>query len=153
MENDKQSLSVLSSAKMSLRSTATKVKVWICECQPKLGSCNWVSIFLFVLFQQQRFDLLTGQVDHEILPHYENIESLVEKISHVFSQWKRIEISGKCSERDLIAIKKFNIHQQVTLIHKLNILNKLCLADKSSCIFYQPIHLGPSWTISFFLIQ
>lgn len=55
IENKQQCLSVLSSAKLSVKSTLTKIK-------------------------QQRLDLLTGQVEGVLLPHYNNLEDLLQKI-------------------------------------------------------------------------
>ncbi|KAJ1522894.1 hypothetical protein ONE63_002036 [Megalurothrips usitatus] len=58
--NNKQSLSILSSAKLSLRSTLSKTK-------------------------QQRFSLLTGQIEEEIQPQYQTLEALLEKITEALS--------------------------------------------------------------------
>ncbi|KAK3914871.1 Tetratricopeptide repeat protein 27 [Frankliniella fusca] len=54
--NNKQVLSLLSSAKLSLKSTLTKIK-------------------------QQRLDLLTGQVDQALLPQFTSLEAHLERIS------------------------------------------------------------------------
>lgn len=53
--DNKQAMSVLSSAKLSLKSTLTKIK-------------------------QQRLDLLTGQVDEALLPQFLSLEAKLEKI-------------------------------------------------------------------------
>lgn len=53
--HDKQALSVLSSTKLSMKSTLSKIK-------------------------QQRFNLLTGQIEDELLPYYNSLEALLQKV-------------------------------------------------------------------------